>query len=92
MDLSLVGPGETSVKKSSFKVPAHEVIDLTSDDESVLEDPQTVALAEAHNSELPSDGEIEDEPSESLSWLEDILEEVGDEQLFDGGKPQCGCP
>jgi hypothetical protein len=86
MDLSYLGPGETSVEETSFKVPAHEVIDLTSDDESALADPKTVALAEAHNPDLPSDDEVEDETSETLSWLEDILEEVGDEQLFDGGK------
>lgn len=64
------------------------VIDLTSEDESQLSDRFSVGLTGVRDANLQSDGEIEDEPSESLSWLEDVLEEVGDEQLFDGGKSE----
>lgn len=83
MDVSYVAAGE-----ASLKVPVHEVIDLTSDDESALADPPNVAMTEAHNADLdlPSDAEFEGEGSETLSWLEDAFEEVGDEQLFAGGK------
>lgn len=78
VDLSLLGAGETEIGVPA--VQTGKVIDLTSDDESFLSDPFGV-----RDADLQSDGEIEAEPSESLSWLEDVLEEVGDEQLFDGG-------
>ena len=79
---------------ASFKVPAHEVVDLTSDDtidsqDAVSEPP----LAGDINADLGSvsgaDEEIE--PSESLSLLEDVLEEMGDEHLFNGGTLPHSC-
>jgi hypothetical protein len=83
VDLSLLGPGETELK---VPVQMHKVIDLTSDEESLLSDPLNVGLTGVRDADLQSEGEIEADPSESLSWLEDVLEEVGDEQLFDGRK------
>jgi len=84
MDISLIAGGD-----SALKVPAQEVVDLTSEDVPALQDvlnepPPTVA----QNGDLESDtGEDDDEEqSESLSLLEDDLEEMGDEHLFNGGK------
>jgi hypothetical protein len=95
VDLSLLGAGETEIgvpvrpdQRNQVISHRERVIDLTSEDESLLSDPFGVSLTEVRDTDLQSDGEIEDEPSESLSWLEDVLEEVGDEQLFDGGKSE----
>ena len=74
----MLGAGEIEI--GVLAVQKERVTDLTSDEES-LSDPFG-----DRDSDLQNDGEIEAEPSESLSWLEDVLEEVGDEQLFDGGK------
>lgn len=88
MDVGLLATGD-----ASFKVPAHEVVDLTSDDALDSQDAVSEpALVGDLNADLGSvsgaDEEIE--PSESLSLLEDVLEEMGDENLFNGGKlPRC---
>lgn len=79
VDLSLLGAGEIEI--GVLAVQKERVTDLTSDEESLLSDPFG-----DRDADLQNGGEIEAEPSESLSWLEDVLEEVGDEQLFDGGK------
>jgi len=79
VDLSLLAAGEIEI--GVLAVQKDLVTDLPSDEESVLSNP----FGE-RDADLQNDGEIEAEPSESLSWLEDVLEEVGDEQLFDGGR------
>jgi len=93
VDLSLLGAGETEIgvpvrpdQRDQVINHREKVIDLTSEDESLLSDPFGVGLTGVRDANLPSDGELDDEASESLSWLEDVLEEVGDEQLFAGGK------
>ena len=77
-----IAPGVLAVQKDMLT-------DLPSDEESVsvLSDPFGERDADLQNT-----CEIEAEPSESLSWLEDVLEEVGDEQLFDGRKSYSGIP
>lgn len=89
MDVGLLATGD-----ASFKVPAHEVVDLTSDDtldsqDAVSEPPLVGDLNADLGSVSGTDEEIE--PSESLSLLEDVLEEMGDEHLFNGGKLRRCC-
>ncbi len=91
----MLGAGETEVgvpvrvdQRNMVISQPQKVIELTAEDEPLLSNPFGVGLTGVHDADLQSDGEIEDEPSESLSWLEDVLEEVGDEQLFDGGKSE----
>jgi hypothetical protein len=84
MDVGLLATGD-----ASFKVPAHEVVDLTSDDnldsqDAVSEPPLAGDLNADLGSVSGADDEIE--PSESFSLLEDVLEEMGDDHLFNGGK------
>ncbi len=82
MDLKTLAAGEPS-----FKTPAHEVVDLVSDDGSATEDVQA-PITEVCDDEPQSDDEEEVEPSDSFSLLEDVLEEMGDEHLFNGGRWQ----
>ena len=96
VDLSLLGPGETEVgipvradQRNTVISHREEGINLASEDESLLSDPFGVGLTEVRDANLSSDDGIEGEPSESLSWLEDVLEEVSDQQLLDGGKSAC---
>jgi hypothetical protein len=91
MDVSLLATGDAP---TAFNIPAHEVIDLSSHDtlnsEDVVSD-QSLARDEDGDLESVSREEEEGQPSESFSLLEDVLEEMGDEHLFNGGKPQRYC-
>jgi hypothetical protein len=82
-------PTTVITETSTIKLTSHEVVDLTSDsDDSVAEH----VLGETPPTGV-SEGELESEddddeldPSESMSLLEDVLQEMGDENLFEGGK------
>jgi hypothetical protein len=91
MDLNQLDAAETSLK-----YPAHEIVDLTSDDESVasvaenpLEDVGGPGSEGEEATEGEAESEIEDgsEIWESESLLADVLEELADDNnVFHSGK------
>jgi NAD-dependent histone deacetylase SIR2 len=90
MDISRLGPGQASLKGSAL-----QVVDLVSNDESLIED--ELAGGRPHVNRLDGDDasgdELDDEEDEGEweidSLFEDTLEEMGDEHLFVGEQDAC---
>jgi len=86
MDLSRLGPGQTSVKQTIRKV-----VDLVSDDEEEQNPLKPRALSEApvanHDEEVEYESGTDNsgEVWETESLFEDALEEIGDDRLLEGG-------
>lgn len=94
MDLNQLGP-----EQDPLKGPGYEVLDLVSDDESLIEGETSYSRV---NGVVLQGGSLDDseeeleaeEDGENGEWevdslFEDTLEEMGDEHLFDGGEPLC---
>jgi NAD-dependent histone deacetylase SIR2 len=91
MDAARLGSGQPTIKG-----PSVNIVDLSSEDESDLEDalithPRVNRPNGANGLDAPDASEDEDEDSENEDWeieslFEDTLEEMGDEHLFDGGE------
>ncbi|KAI9698939.1 MAG: NAD-dependent histone deacetylase sir2 [Candelina mexicana] len=75
---------------SSLKIPAVEVIDLLSDEDTETGDATTQRVTrDAPNDEVDRDEEGDEEGWESESLYADALEEMGDEHLFEGEPDAC---